>query len=59
MSKRLDKRVAIVFGAGSVGLQNRALGAHGDVVVMTPPLQGVPMHEPVRTIGPIAPVRRD
>ena len=47
------------FASGHVGLQNRALGAHEDVVVMTSPLQEIPAHEPVRTIGPIAPVRRD
>ena len=46
------------FGGGSIGLQNRALGAHADVVVMTSPLQEVPRHEPVHALGPLAPVRR-
>jgi len=45
------------FSSGYVGLQNRSLGAHDDVIVKTSPLQQSPAHEPVRTPGPPVPVR--
>lgn len=46
------------FSSGYVGLQNRSLGTHDDVIVRTSPLQQVPAHEPVEVFGPFAPVRR-
>lgn len=47
------------FSSGYVGIQNHALGAHDDVVVLTSPLQEVPRQEPVRAVEPLAPVRHD
>lgn len=42
---------------GSVGLQNRALGWHDDVVVTTSPDQVVPPFDPVGTLAPYGPVQ--
>ncbi len=46
------------FASGAVGLQAHGLGAYADVIVRTDPAQAVPAHEPVGTLGPLAPVRR-
>jgi hypothetical protein len=46
------------FASGYVGIQNRSLGTHDDVIVKTSALQQVPAHEPVGAFGPSAPVRR-
>ncbi|HTS02168.1 MAG TPA: hypothetical protein VMN04_06565 [Thermoanaerobaculia bacterium] len=44
--------------SGYVGLQNRSLGAHDDVVVRTSPAQELPGRASVGAFGPLAPVQR-
>jgi hypothetical protein len=46
------------FSSGYVGVQNRSLGAHDDVIVKTSPLQQIPALDPVGAFGPLAPARR-
>jgi hypothetical protein len=46
------------FASGYVGLQNRCLGAHDDVIVKTSADQQVPALDPVGALSPLSPARR-